>query len=125
MKKELLNNYELAVLHKGAAVEKEQGISIHSWPKYETNELLVEYYSWAMEGAKVDYEIVISALKDLFQWWAAYFACGEDTARAIHQEYHEEMMAELTAKVEAGRRRNIEELEEILRLMEEQKNGKQ
>ncbi|WP_299043840.1 hypothetical protein [uncultured Campylobacter sp.] len=122
MKKTLLNNYELAVLHRGANEEKEKGVMIHSWPKYETNELLCDYYAWAMEGAKVDYEIVVEALKDLFQWWATYFTCGEETARAIHKEYNDELVRELTARCEAARKKNIEELEEILQIMEDTPN---
>ena len=100
MKKSLLNNYELAVLHRGAQEERNNGIHIHSYPKFETQELLDDYYAWALEGAKVDYEIVISALKDLFQWWATYFTCGEETARAIKKEYDDEFMAELEKKHE-------------------------
>lgn len=103
MRKELLNNYELAVLHRGAEEER-NGIHIHSYPKYETQELLNDYYAWALEGAKVDYEIVIEALKDLFQWWATYFACGEETARAIHKEYLDAHLAEIEAKQEAYRK---------------------
>lgn len=99
MKKSLLNNYELAVLHRGAKEER-NGIHIHSYPKYETQELLNDYYAWAMEGAKVDYEIVIDALKSCFEWWATYFACGEETARAIKKEYDDEFMAELEKKHE-------------------------
>lgn len=97
MRKSLLNNYELAVLHRGAEEER-KGVSIHSYPKNETQELLNDYYAWALEGAKVDYQIVVGALKDLFQWWATYFTCGEETARAIKREYDEELMAELDKK---------------------------
>lgn len=114
MKKTLLNNYELAVLHKGAAEEREKGIQIHSWPRMETNELLSDYYAWALEGAKVDYQVVVGALKDLFEWWAAYFACGEDTARAIWNEYNDELVRELTEQCEATRRKNEKELEAML-----------
>lgn len=114
MRKVLLNNYELAVLHKGAAEERDNGIQIHSWPKYETNELLGDYYAWALEEAKVDYEVVVGALKDLFQWWATYFTCGEETARAIHKEYNDELVRELTEQCEATRRKNEKELEAML-----------
>lgn len=102
MRKSLLNNYELAVLHRGAEEER-KGVSIHSYPKYETQELLDDYYAWVLEGAKVDYQIVIEALKDLFQWWATYFACGEETARAIQKEYDDAIIAEIEAKQEAYR----------------------
>ena len=102
MRKSLLNNYELAVLHRGAEEER-NGIHIHAYPKYETQELLDDYYAWALEGAKVDYEIVISALKDLFQWWATYFTLGEETARAIKKEYDDAIIAEIEAKQEAYR----------------------
>lgn len=98
MRKTLLNNYQLAVLHRGAQEER-KGISIHSYPKYETQELLNDYYAWTLEGAKLDYEIVISALKQCFDFWSCYFTCGEETARAIQKEYHEELMAELEAKL--------------------------
>lgn len=98
MRKSLLNNYELAVLHRGAEEERNNGIHIHSYPKNETQELLSDYYAWALEGANVDYEIVVGALKDLFQWWATYFTCGEETARAIKKEYDDERMAELEKK---------------------------
>lgn len=100
MKKTLLSNYELAVLNKGAEVERNNGIHIHSYPLLETNELLQDYYAWALEGAKVDYEIVVSALKSCFEWWATYFTCGEETARAIKAEYDAELMAELDRKHE-------------------------
>ena len=114
MRKRLLNNYELAVLHKGAEMERNNGVQIHSYPQFETQELLDDYYAWALEGAKVDYEIVIGALKDLFQWWATYFACGEETARAIHKEYNEELIRELNEICEANIRKNEEELEAML-----------
>lgn len=111
MIKTKLNNYELAVLYRGAEEERNNGVEIHSYPKFETQELLDEYFEWAMEGKKVDYEIVIDALKDLFQWWATYFACGEETARAIQKEYDDEIIRELTEKCE---RRYQEELEGFL-----------
>lgn len=114
MRKSLLNNYELAVLHKGAAEERDNGIQIHSFPQFETQELLDDYYAWALEGAKVDYEVVVGALKDLFQWWATYFTCGEETARAIWKEYNDELVRELTEQCEATRRKNVEELEAML-----------
>lgn len=94
MKKELLNNYQLAVLHRGAEEER-KGIHIHAYPKDETQGLLNDYYAWALEGAKVDYEIVVSALKQCYDFWSCYFTCGEETARAIKKEYHDELMAEL------------------------------
>lgn len=113
MAKALLNNYELAVLHKGAEEER-KGISIHSYPKNETQELLSDYYAWALEGAKVDYEIVVSALKSCFEWWATYFALGEETARAIHKEYTEEIIREIEAKCEERYRKTEKEMEVLL-----------
>lgn len=112
MRKSLLNNYELAVLHKGAEMERNNGVEIHSYPKFETQELLDDYYAWALEGAKVDYEIVVAALKDLFQWWATYFALGEETAKAIQREYDEELMRELNKICEENRKKWEAELNE-------------
>lgn len=114
MEKTLLNNYELAVLQKGAEVERTLGISIHAFPKYETNELLADYYAWALEGTKVDYKIVVGALRSCYDFWAVYFAIGEEEARAIHKAYTDEIIKEVEQRCEEHRKKREEEMEVLV-----------
>lgn len=103
-----LTSYELEVLKRGAQEER-NGVQVHRYPANETEDLLSQYYAWLLEDYHCDYEIVISALHRLYDFWACYFACGADCAFAIKEEEDKRMMEELEVKIakwqeEANRR---------------------
>jgi len=67
------------VLERGIEMEK-AGVQVHSYPRNETEALLIQYYQYVYDGIKCDIEIVIGALSTLYDFWACYFAAGADTA---------------------------------------------
>lgn len=81
-----LNNYQLAVLNRGAE-EESKGFFICGYPKQETTSLIRKYKQfinnkWNCE----EYELLYLALLDLYDFWAAYFALGADVALLLHEE---------------------------------------
>lgn len=91
-----LNKYQLTVLNKGAE-EENNGIHINFYPEKETNELLSKYQKYIENkwDESDEFEIIVYALLDLFDFWACYFACGSQCAFGIHDEGREALLEEL------------------------------